>query len=108
MCARTTLRAIVLLSMFLRTRTAIGAAWDDLYPEDAAGVGAPAAGLGSADMVARAKEVFKANGEEKQLAAVELGEKMKADGASSDEILAAMRAHFGAPPPDADVAHLRT
>ncbi|KAH8096000.1 hypothetical protein JL720_3339 [Aureococcus anophagefferens] len=41
-------------------------------------------------------------------AAVELGEKMKADGASSDEILAAMRAHFGAPPPDADVAHLRT
>ena len=33
---------------------------------------------------------------------------MKADGASSDEILAAMRAHFGAPPPDADVAHLRT
>ena len=48
MCARTTLRAIVLLSMFLRTHTAIGAAWDDLYPEDAAGVGAPAAGLGSA------------------------------------------------------------
>ena len=70
--------------------------------------GMRAAGLGSADMVARAKEVFKATGEEKQLAAVELGEKMKADGASSDEILAAMRAHFGAPPPDADVAHLRT
>ena len=51
-------------------------------------------------MIARAKEVFRASGEEKQLAAIELGEKMKADGASADDILAAMRNHFGAPPPE--------
>ncbi|KAH8076339.1 hypothetical protein JL721_336 [Aureococcus anophagefferens] len=60
--------------------------------------GMRAAGLGSADMVARAKGVFKANGEEKQLAAVELGEKMKADGASSDEISRPC-APTSAPPP---------
>ena len=62
--------------------------------------GMRAAGADHAAVVDRARAIFAEAGDARQVDALALGERMKAAGASSDEILAALRAHFAAGEPE--------